>query len=37
MTYTVNGKQYLVAYADGRSNTTVPAVMGASVYAWALS
>jgi len=36
MTYTVDGKQYLVAYANGRINTTNPAVMGDSVYAWAL-
>jgi quinohemoprotein ethanol dehydrogenase len=36
MTYSVDGKQFLVAYADGRSNTGTPAVMGDSVYAWAL-
>jgi hypothetical protein len=37
MTYTVNGKQYLVAYANGRKNTTNPAIMGDSVYAWVVS
>ena len=36
MTYTINDKQYLVAYADGRSNSTAPAIMGDSVYAWTL-
>jgi quinohemoprotein ethanol dehydrogenase len=36
MTYTVNGKQYLVAYANGRINTTNPAIKGDSVYAWTL-
>jgi glucose dehydrogenase len=36
MTYTVDGKQYLVAYANGRKNTINPAIMGDSVYAWAL-
>ena len=36
MTYTVNDKQYLVAYADGRSNSTTPAIMGDSVCAWTL-
>jgi len=25
-----------VGYADGRSNSTAPAVMGDSVYAWTL-
>jgi glucose dehydrogenase len=36
MTYTVDGKQYLVAYANGRKNTVNPAIMGDSVYAWTL-
>jgi alcohol dehydrogenase (cytochrome c) len=36
ITYTVNDKQYLVAYADGRANTGLPPVMGDSLYAWTL-
>jgi alcohol dehydrogenase (cytochrome c) len=34
-TYTVNDKQYLVAYADGRA-TSAGTVNGDSVYAWTL-
>jgi glucose dehydrogenase len=34
--YSVNGKEYLVAYANGRINTTNPAIKGDSVYAWTL-
>jgi quinohemoprotein ethanol dehydrogenase len=36
MTYTINGKQYLAAYANGRINTVNPAIKGDSVYAWTL-
>jgi alcohol dehydrogenase (cytochrome c) len=36
MTYTVNGKQYLAAYANGRINTVNPAIKGDDVYAWTL-
>jgi len=34
--YTINDKEYLVAYANGRVNTTNPAIKGDSVYAWTL-